>query len=71
IGLSDLHMICLDSLLRGANAVDRAETEAMARFDGIVEHVRRSLDRRLLQRRRLPVFETRRTSSLGGDTYPL
>lgn len=45
IGLTDLHTIRLDSMRRGAEAVDRAETAAMARLDGITAHVRDQLDR--------------------------
>lgn len=45
IGLTDLHAICLDSLRRGPDAVDRAETAAMARLDGIMAHVGERLER--------------------------
>lgn len=45
IGLTDLHMICLDSMRRGAEAVERAETAAMARLDCIAAHVRERLER--------------------------
>ncbi|MBD1549245.1 FMN-dependent NADH-azoreductase [Roseibium aggregatum] len=48
IGLRDLSTICLDSLRRGPDAVDRAETAAMARIDGIAAHVRDRLDRQAL-----------------------
>ena len=48
IGLSDLHTIRLDSLLRGADAVERTETAAKARVEDIVTHVRERLDRQAI-----------------------
>ncbi|WP_346894189.1 NAD(P)H-dependent oxidoreductase [uncultured Roseibium sp.] len=51
IGLTDLTTVCLDSLLRGAEAVERAETAATARLDDIAAHVSERLDRQALAAR--------------------
>jgi FMN-dependent NADH-azoreductase len=46
IGIRDLEVVTMDCLARGADAVERAEADAIAKLDGICSRVLSALDRK-------------------------